>query len=620
VDTSLTSVTGGNVFVSYSRLNLDFANQVVALLEDEGYDPLIDRDDIEVTERWLHRLEELIKSSDTVLFILTDEYLQSESCKWEVDKSLELGKRLIPVLPKPLESTEVPPALAALNYIHFFNLREGDGTGFYAGTKALRRALRHDLERLRLQRRFEDRAAGWQAGEDDLLSGEQLVQAEGWLRSVPPEEGIPEAISAYITASRAAENRRLRNRRRWTFAFAAMGIGALVATGFAGVAWYQAQSAQTAARTAIEQADITRGQANDAKLAAQAAQEELLTAEDDAVKLAEAADLWARGSRAAAQTPWGRAAAGGSDIDPVEETEGLLQRAFTYLNGVSQKDSLHIWQISRAVTRDLAETRYHAGKDTAFELINELLATPLNADAVPEDFLINDMPPILAELHALRAVYACPLDAQRASIFERIDAADDSVKANLTWSAVADLERAPAGICAEARAAICDYAIDCPARMRVMAPMMPAPIVEAGPEPVMEEESEPRIVTRSERVPEAQAPARVIRNDAFKITELYLHISSEEQRPRAEELAKRLITKGYKVSAIELIEAAPGKNRSVRYNFDVQEEQAIELANLCAELAGELGFQAWSDAGSYRTISLDGRYKGLRPNRAEIWF
>ena len=134
MDTSLTSTTGGNVFVSYSRLNLDFANQVVALLEDEGYDPLIDRDDIEVTERWLHRLEELIKSSDTVLFILTDEYLQSESCKWEVDKSLELGKRLIPVLPKPLESIEVPDALSALNYIHFFNLREGDGTGFYAGT------------------------------------------------------------------------------------------------------------------------------------------------------------------------------------------------------------------------------------------------------------------------------------------------------------------------------------------------------------------------------------------------------------------------------------------------------------------------------------------------------
>ena len=622
MDTSLTSTTGGNVFVSYSRLNLDFANQVVALLEDEGYDPLIDRDDIEVTERWLHRLEELIKSSDTVLFILTDEYLQSESCKWEVDKSLELGKRLIPVLPKPLESIEVPDALSALNYIHFFNLREGDGTGFYAGTKALRRALRHDLERLRLQRRFEDRAAGWQAGEDDLLSGEQLVQAEGWLRGVPPEEGIPEAISAYISASRAAENKRVRNRRRWTFAFAAMGIGAVVATAFAGVAWFQAQSAQTTARIAIEQADITKGQAVDAQRAAQAAQEELVTAEDDAVKLAEAADLWARGSRAAAQTPWGRAAAGGSDIDPVEETEGLLQRAFTYLSGVSQKDSLHIWQISRAVTRDLAETRYHAGKDTAFELIDDLLATPINTDTVPEDFLLNDMPPILAELHALRAVYACPLAAERASIFDGIDGAEDSVKANLTWSAVADLERAPAGICDEARFAICDYAIDCPMEMRVMAPVMPEPIVVAGPEPGLTDEPEPVIVAEPSPVmeEEVRAPVRMTRNDAFRITDLYLHISSEDQRPRAEELAKRLMANGYNIVAIDLIEAPPGKNRSVRYNFDVQQDQAIELADLCADLAAELGFQAWAERGTYRTISLDGRYKGLRPNRAEIWF
>lgn len=624
MDTSLTSATGGNVFVSYSRLNLDFANQVVSLLEDEGYDPLIDRDDIEVTEKWLHRLEELIKSSDTVLFILTDEYLESESCKWEVDKSLELGKRLIPVLPKPLVSKDVPPALASLNYIHFFNLREGDGTGFYAGTRALRRALRHDLERLRLQRRFEDRAAGWSAGEDDLLSGEQLVQAEAWLRNVPPEEGIPEAISTYISASREAENKRLRNRRRWTFAFAALGIGALVATGFAGVAWFQAQTAQTAARDAIQQADLTQAQARDAQLAAQAAQDELLTAEDDAVKLAEAADLWARGSRAAAQTPWGRAAAGGSDIDPIEETEGLLQRAFTYLSGVSQKDSLHIWQISRAVTRDLAETRYHAGKDTAFELIEDLLATPVNEETVPADFLANDMPSILAELHALRAVYACPLEAERGLIYDRIDAVDDTVKANLTWSAVADLERAPGGICFEAREAICDYAIDCPIRMsetRALVTIEPEPIIVPGSDPT--DETDPAVAEGSVAIPEpvVSAPVRTARNDAFQITELYLHISSEDQRPRAEEIAQRLISDGgYKVLGIELIEAPPGKNRSVRYNFDVQEDQAIELANLCAELAGDLGFQAWAERGSYRTISLDGRYKGLRPNRAEIWF
>ncbi|MEM9570855.1 MAG: toll/interleukin-1 receptor domain-containing protein [Pseudomonadota bacterium] len=617
----MTSTTGGNVFVSYSRLNLDFANQVVSLLEDEGYDPLIDRDDIEVTEKWLHRLEELIKSSDTVLFILTDEYLESESCKWEVDKSLELGKRLIPVLPKPLVSKDVPPALASLNYIHFFNLREGDGTGFYAGTRALRRALRHDLERLRLQRRFEDRAAGWNAGEDDLLSGEQLVQAEAWLRNVPPEEGIPEAISTYISASRAAENKRLRNRRRWTFAFAALGIGALVATGFAGVAWFQAQTAQTAARDAIEQADITQAQARDAQLAAQAAQDELLTAEDDAVKLAEAADLWARGSRAAAQTPWGRAAAGGSDIDPIEETEGLLQRAFTYLSGVSQKDSLHIWQISRAVTRDLAETRYHAGKDTAFELIDGLLSTPVNEETVPADFLANDMPSILAELHALRAVYACPLAAERELIFDRIVAVDDDVKASLTWSAVADLERAPSGICYEARAAICDYAIDCPIQTRALASIEPEPVIVTGPAP----DAGSDVIINPRTEPKAgavvPAPTQIAKKDPFQITELYLHISSEDQRPRAEEVAKLLISEGgYKVLGIELIEAPPGKNRSVRYNFDVQEDQAIELANMCAEFAGDLGFQAWAERGSYRTISLDGRYKGLRPNRAEIWF
>ncbi len=589
MDASLTSPTGGNVFVSYSRLNLDFANQIVALLEDEGYDPLIDRDDIEVTEKWLNRLEELIRSSDTVLFVLTDEYLASDSCKWEVDKALELGKRLIPVLPKPLTSTDAPAALTTLNYIHFFNQREGDGTGFYAGTKALRRALRHDLERLRLQRRYEDRAAGWKAGEDDLLSGEQLVQAEGWLRSVPPEEGIAEAISGYISASRLAEDKRLRNRRRWTYAFAALGVGALVATGVAGVSWFQVQEAQQESIEIAAKAAAAQKDADAANAAATATLAELETAEDDAVKLAEAANLWAQGSRAAARTPWGRDASSAGDIDPIEETEGLLQRAFSNLSDVSQKDSLHIWQISRAVTRDLAETRYHVGNDTAFKLIDDLIKAPVNRDTVPEDFLLNELPLILAELHALRAVYACPLASERSGISAGVDAAPDSVKAKLTWSSVSSLTDAPTGICEEARSAICTYAVDCP-----------------GPRPQMRSLS---------TVEQPQV-------DAFQITELYFHISSEEQRPRAEALARQLATtgSGYKVLGIDLIEAPAGKNRSVRFYFNVQRDQADELANLCAEIAGELGFGAWAERGSYRVISLDGRYKGLRPNRAEIWF
>ena len=57
------------VFVSYSRNDLDFADQLVAALELCGFEATIDRHGISGGEAWQQRLGALILEADTVVFV-----------------------------------------------------------------------------------------------------------------------------------------------------------------------------------------------------------------------------------------------------------------------------------------------------------------------------------------------------------------------------------------------------------------------------------------------------------------------------------------------------------------------------------------------------------------------
>ena len=84
------------VFVSYSRDDLAFADQLVEALDAYGFEPLIDRQGISGSEDWKKRLSELIAQSDTVAFVLSPRSAASPICQWEVGEVDRLGKRVIP--------------------------------------------------------------------------------------------------------------------------------------------------------------------------------------------------------------------------------------------------------------------------------------------------------------------------------------------------------------------------------------------------------------------------------------------------------------------------------------------------------------------------------------------
>jgi hypothetical protein len=107
------------VFISYSRDDLEFADQLDAALNTCGFECLIDRHGISGGEDWKRRLGNLIGEADTVVFVLSPTSARSEVCAWEVEEAARLGKRILPVICQPLKGASPPPQLRERNYIFF---------------------------------------------------------------------------------------------------------------------------------------------------------------------------------------------------------------------------------------------------------------------------------------------------------------------------------------------------------------------------------------------------------------------------------------------------------------------------------------------------------------------
>ncbi|WP_217578081.1 toll/interleukin-1 receptor domain-containing protein [Mesorhizobium sp. GbtcB19] len=197
------------VFLSYSRKDIAFAEQLVSALEAFHYNVLIDRFGIYGAESWRARLEELILEADTVVFLLTPNSSESETCKWEVERASELHKRTVPVLISPLGSSKPPLLLQELNYIRFFPDPAVPGSGWGAGLAQLNIALSVDVNWIREHTRIAGLASRWEKGSrqpDLLVRGSELVSMRHWRSASPPNApAITSLQSAFLDASETAE-------------------------------------------------------------------------------------------------------------------------------------------------------------------------------------------------------------------------------------------------------------------------------------------------------------------------------------------------------------------------------------------------------------------------------
>src|SRR6516162_3349579 len=201
------------VFISYSRKDsAAFADELLAGLEVAGFAPFLDRHDIAPGEPWEARLGGLITQSDTVVFVVSPEALKSKQCTWEVDRTLEVSKRLLPVIFKSVPDHDIPEKLRRLQFVSF-----DSGTGFARPLSQLAEALRVDLDWIREHTRLGDLARRWDARgrpESLLLRGDDLDAAKAWMaarKAAAPE--ITDAQRTFVRTSDEAETSRLGRER-----------------------------------------------------------------------------------------------------------------------------------------------------------------------------------------------------------------------------------------------------------------------------------------------------------------------------------------------------------------------------------------------------------------------
>lgn len=206
------------VFISYSRDDLKFADQLKAALDLTGFETYLDRHKIEGAEDWRTRLATLIRDADTVVFVLSPASASSPICAWEVEEAARLGKRILPVLCSPLGETSAPSRLGALNFIFFYDEPKSPESGFGTGLARLVVSLKTDLDWIREHTRLLARASEWAASDradNRLLFGADIAAAKDWAARRPKDAPEPTALHFdFIRASEEAETRRADTERR----------------------------------------------------------------------------------------------------------------------------------------------------------------------------------------------------------------------------------------------------------------------------------------------------------------------------------------------------------------------------------------------------------------------
>src|SRR5262249_26477230 len=203
------------VFISHSRTDsAAFAEQLAAALEIAGFAPFLDNG--EMTIGWDVRLGALIEFSDAVVFVVSPEAVKSERVSWEVDRTIELSKPLLPVIFKPVPLHDIPEKLRDLLFVRF-----DIGRGIARPIAELADALSMDLDWIREHRWLGQLATHWDGRgrpESPLLRGDDLNAAKKWMSACKvaavfaPE--ITDVQHAFIEASEKAEAARLAGDRR----------------------------------------------------------------------------------------------------------------------------------------------------------------------------------------------------------------------------------------------------------------------------------------------------------------------------------------------------------------------------------------------------------------------
>jgi hypothetical protein len=192
-----------DVFISYSRADSDLARKLNEELQLQGKTTWFDQESIASGADFAQEIHQGIQVCDNFLFILSPRSVTSPYCAVEVEYAAGLNKRFVTVLHQPIDSAELHPELAKVQWIDF-NQNDRD---FNANFNQLVRTIDTDREHLRNHTKWSQRSLEWEQKKktkDLLLRGSELAVAEVWLKDTQAQKKQPAATElqkAYIAKS-----------------------------------------------------------------------------------------------------------------------------------------------------------------------------------------------------------------------------------------------------------------------------------------------------------------------------------------------------------------------------------------------------------------------------------
>jgi WD40 repeat protein len=192
-----------DVFISYSRADSDLARKLNEELQLQGKTTWFDQESIASAADFDQEIRLGIQVCDNFLFILSPRSVTSPYCATEVEYAAGLNKRFVTVLYQPIDSAELHPELAKVQWIDF-NQNDRD---FNANFNQLVRTIDTDREHLRNHTKWSQRSLEWEQKKktkDLLLRGSELAVAEVWLKETQAQKKQPAATDlqkAYIAKS-----------------------------------------------------------------------------------------------------------------------------------------------------------------------------------------------------------------------------------------------------------------------------------------------------------------------------------------------------------------------------------------------------------------------------------
>ncbi len=286
-----------SIFISYSRKDTEFAQNLVAVLEQAQHKVWIDNkpDAIRVTAPWWDEIKKGILQADVFLLVLSQNSAFSAMCQLEIAEARRHNKKIVTAIIGQFSSIDYPGTIAKMSeeeskeYVtsrlegrdlldlvrdnwHFVSniqgsefVNPGDYTERY---QRILTAIDTDLDYANYHSRLQQKAVEWiGAGRRPSLTlrGDNLKSAEEWLSATElalrsgagPKHNPPtEEQIAFIRASRQVGNARQR------VVISALTVGIVVASILALLAFWQSQVATTNAvradanaATAVRRAD-----------------------------------------------------------------------------------------------------------------------------------------------------------------------------------------------------------------------------------------------------------------------------------------------------------------------------------------------------------------------------